>query len=127
MAEIRINVSGLEKLPSASALLDSEFGKATQQSILTVEANVKPLTPVVTGTLRRSVYGEMTGPLSAVIGTPLLYARFIETGVRQGKRGTVRRKAGPAEMFKRGAEQSVPKITDHFEKAAWRVTNKLGA
>ena len=68
--------------------LDSDAFRALvrelmQRVVLTVEGNVKRVTPVRTGTLRRSITSrvEATGE-RGVVGTKLSYARAVHEGTR---------------------------------------------
>lgn len=45
--------------------------------VLTVERNVKAVTPVRTGHLRRSITSQVTSPLEGRIGTNLSYAPIV--------------------------------------------------
>jgi hypothetical protein len=56
--------------------------------VLTVEGNVKKVTPVRTGTLRRSIHGEVqaTGE-RGVVGTNIVYARFVNNRRQYMERG----------------------------------------
>lgn len=46
--------------------------------VLTVEGNVKKVTPVRTGNLRRSIHGEVQGAGErGVVGTNVVYAPFV--------------------------------------------------
>lgn len=47
--------------------------------VLTVEGNVKKVTPVRTGHLRRSITSQLISPLEARIGTNLVYAPVVHT------------------------------------------------
>jgi hypothetical protein len=40
---------------------------------------------VVRGSLRRAMYGRATGDLSGEVGNPLIYAWWIDTGMRTGR------------------------------------------
>lgn len=60
--------------PRASALVrDTTFA---------IEADAKARAPVLTGTLRRSIHGEMEGDLRGIVGTDLDYAATVEYGSR---------------------------------------------
>ena len=66
------------------------IGNTTQDLVERGEAMVKrqlyPGHGLITGTLRRSVTGEMKGPLSGIIFTNIVYGPFIEgISTRQGR------------------------------------------
>ena len=71
----------------------------------------------ITGTLRRSISGHMTGPLSGIIATPVVYGAFIE-GV--SRRNQTTRFKGYA-MFRRTAKaldkMVSPLFRVHFKRA----------
>lgn len=126
MIALNVRVNSRLNLSGAGAIVRSEIEAAMQRSVLHVEGQVKPLTPVKTGTLRRSVHGAVeNGGRSGRVGTPLIYARFIETGVRRGRRGSVRRRAGPARMFERGLAMSTHAIKGYFEQAGRLIAGRV--
>lgn len=48
-----------------------------QRIVFTVEAEVKQVTPVRTGHLRRSVTGALISPTQGVVGSNLIYAPIV--------------------------------------------------
>lgn len=48
-----------------------------QRIVLTVEGNVKAVTPVRTGNLRRSITGRVYKPTEGLIGTNVVYAPVV--------------------------------------------------
>lgn len=48
-----------------------------QRVVFTVEGNVKRVTPVRTGNLRRSITGQVLKPTEGVVGTNLVYAPLV--------------------------------------------------
>lgn len=50
------------------------------------------------------------GRTVVMVGSSLPYARFIETGLRRGKYGTIRRRAGPARMLERSLREDGPRL-----------------
>jgi hypothetical protein len=132
--QINVKVEGLRELQGAlnraPSLVRKEIGHAMQRSVLLAEGEIKPLTPVLTGTLRRSWHGEVTdGGMRGVVGTNLVYARFINDGVRHDRRvrgGVVRRRKGAAKMAERGVERAVPHIAREFGQAGDRIARGLG-
>lgn len=125
MISINVRVDSRLNLSAIDGVVRSEIETALRRSVLHVEGQVKGETPVRTGALRRSVHGEvMGGGRQGKVGTPLVYGPFIETGVRRGKRGSVRRRKGPARMFQRGLETSAHAIKGYFEQAARLIAGR---
>jgi hypothetical protein len=62
-----LNPSHLQKLMKA----------ATASAVAVVEAEVKKMTPVRTGHLRRSIHGAVRSVNEGVVGTNLFYAPFV--------------------------------------------------
>lgn len=60
--------------PAHLQALQKEF---LQRVVLTVEANVKAVTPVRTGHLRRSISGRVYTPTEGLIGTNVVYAPIV--------------------------------------------------
>lgn len=125
MPTITITVVDHTHLRNAGPVIQSEMRALMHRATLTVEGNVKPITPVRTGTLRRSIHNEVKSWHEGRVGTSLVYASFIETGVRRGKRGPVRRRRGPARMFAQGAEKSLPQIQSLANDTAGRIAEAL--
>lgn len=129
--QIHIEAHGLAeataRFAQAPAIVRSELEPAMQRAVLAVQRDVQELTPVRTGTLRRSIHGAVqdAGRLGK-IGTNLIYAPFIELGQRRGKNGTVYRRAGPAAMFRRGGEKAKTTVERIFTDAARRIAARLG-
>ena len=48
-----------------------------QRVVFTVEAEVKRVTPVRTGTLRRSITGDVVSPTRGIVGSNLVYAPIV--------------------------------------------------
>ena len=133
MADIQIRIEGLDKLRSAlaggSAVVRQEVKAAMHRSALSLEGRAKELTPVKTGTLRRSINSRVTLSGSAIegrVGTPISYARWIETGKRTKSGGkVVYRRAGPARMFGRAVEEKTNAIMGYFKDAAAKIAAAL--
>ncbi len=90
--EVRIEIEGLDKLKSK---LKSKTAAGPARRFLTrsgneIIAKAKPLTPVNTGTLRRSIDKEVAGdtpiPTFVKVGTNVEYAPFVEFGRDPGER-----------------------------------------
>lgn len=68
--------------------LDALKRDLMQRIVLTVEGNVKRVTPVRTGTLRRSIHGEVQGAGErGMIGTNVRYAPFVNARRQFMERG----------------------------------------
>lgn len=77
---VRIVSNRLPQMPAQiRAAVVQEVSKAT----LDVEAKAKALTPVKTGTLRRSIHSVFeNGGLTGLVGPSAFYGKYIEFGVR---------------------------------------------
>ena len=89
---MQIQVQGLDKLlaklHSAVAMLGPALRTALTKSGLVVETEAKKVTPVRTGTLRRSITHRVDPaaiPKFAEVGTNLHYARYVHDGTRYMK------------------------------------------
>ena len=56
--------------------------KAIKKAAAIVMRRAKQVCPVETGTLKRSIFFKMHKPQSAIIGTNVLYAPFVELGTK---------------------------------------------
>lgn len=70
----------LDKLKGSKEALDAMKLRLMQRVVLTVEGNAKRVTPVDTGTLRRSLYSKVETPERGVVGSNVNYARFVHDG-----------------------------------------------
>lgn len=94
-----------------------------QQSALEVQNKAKRLAPFLTGNLRRSITHEVK-PLSAKIGTDVVYARIQEFGGRAGRNRKVRIPPYKGRGYLRPAlKESVNKIKEIFNKNLKRYLN----
>lgn len=59
------------------AHLRAQQKELLQRVVMTVEAEAKKVTPVRTGTLRRSVTGAVRGVQEGVVGSNLVYAPIV--------------------------------------------------
>lgn len=85
----------------------AEFKRALMSRIvLTVEANVKRVTPVRTGTLRRSITSRvMAAGERGAVGTNLNYARPVNTRRRYMERGLEDSRAAVERLAKEAGEE----------------------
>lgn len=130
--ELRIEVTGLKELIRSCGRYGSTYNGAVRLFLhragLAVQAQAMPRTPVVTGTLRRSMAVAVdvsSPPTYADIGTNLPYGRFIEFGERQGPSGVVRRKAGPARMLRDGGAAAKGTIDRLMVELAQRLKGTI--
>jgi len=72
-----------EKLKGSKEALDAMKLRLMQRMVLTVEANAKRVTPVDTGTLRRSLYSKVETSERGLVGSNVMYARFVHDGTRK--------------------------------------------
>ena len=125
--DIDIKLDGMERLISRLRALDAFAAPVARRllnrSAYAAQAEIQKRTPVVTGTLRRSM-ATMVDPAEfptfAKVGTNLSYARFIEFGERINPitREVEKRKAGPARMLRDGAQAAVVAIRTAVAQAA---------
>lgn len=98
---------------------------AVNKAVLVMERNIKVNTPVVHGTLKRSIKGVMTGfgqgevtNSSTEGGADTNYAIFVEYGTRY---------FAPRGMFRKGVAQSMDRIKELFGEEAKNVKVKVSA
>lgn len=93
--------------------------KLLKRMTITAEGNAKRVTPVLTGTLRRSITHrvESTGS-HGVIGTNVEYARYVHDG-------TSRMQARP--FLRQGIESSQPQFDAFIEKAGDELMARIAA
>ena len=154
MTEISIDAGRIAELAArfeqGPALLEREFGKAMQLSVLAVEGSAKEAAPVDTGNLRRSITSTAT-PFEGRVGTNLPYGPVMEHGRSPGAAmppagsllGWMGRKGIPAELEyvirraiarngiagKRYMEQALQRnegrIREYFEAAGQAVARQI--
>jgi HK97 gp10 family phage protein len=123
--------------------MTKEAGDAVGRSVLTIERNAKreaPVAPYQGGTLRQSIRGSKTGPLSGKVEVGVHYGGYVELGtkphtirshgayplrnVRTGQVfGRVVRHPGtsPNPFLKRGVESSERDVNNFFISAVKRA------
>ena len=82
-AEVKMQGMFLANPTKAIRIFEEEFKKALEESSALIQRDVIRGTPVHTGNLRNSIFREIRGrgfSLHAIIGTPVIYANWIETG-----------------------------------------------
>ncbi len=70
------------RLPGMGALIRARVSEAVKKTTLDVEAKAKGLTPVKTGTLRRSITSQFPSPLTGMVGPSVHYGIYVEMGTR---------------------------------------------
>lgn len=89
-----------------------------QRVVLTVEAQAKRVTPVDTGTLRRSITSRTLTRTQGVVGTNVSYGRYVHEGTRRM----------PGRPFLRqGLEASASQIDRILKQHGERVLGKVGS
>jgi len=120
---IKIKISGNFDPDKLSAQGRKAAQVSLQQSALEVQNRAKRLAPFLTGNLRRSITHEVK-PLSAKIGTDVVYARIHEFGGRAGRNRRVRIRPYKGRGYLRPAlKQSINKIKQIFTKNLKRYLN----
>lgn len=150
MTSIQVEIEGIDALlaryAEAPELTESAAHYAMQQSVSYLEKEVKKLTPVVSGTLRRSVTSRATklGPVVVgVVWSPQNYAAAVEEGAKprvivprhkkalywKGADHPVLRVNWPGfegrRMFQKGMDNARIQIETFFRDAAQRVADWL--
>ena len=72
------------RLPAISVALRPAVANEVKRATLDIEARAKARTPVLTGTLRRSIASVFeNGGLRGIVGPSVFYGKFIEFGTRR--------------------------------------------
>lgn len=97
------------RLPQMPALIRAAVVQEVSKATLQVEAKSKALTPVKTGTLRRSIHSVFeNGGLTGLVGPSVLYGKFVEFGTRR---------MGARPYMRPAAEQVLPGFADAVKRA----------
>ncbi len=79
VAELKFN-----RLPEITAALRPKASAIVRKTASDIEAHAKAVVPVDTGNLKNSIQTEMEGGgLTAVVGTGVSYAPFVEWGTHK--------------------------------------------
>ncbi len=70
----------LSKPGAVGKIVSTELSKNLLMAAKSLERPIKKRTPVNTGTLRRSIIGELVSPVESRVMTPVKYAEVIEEG-----------------------------------------------
>lgn len=90
------------RLPEMPAQIRTAVATEVKRATLDVEAKAKALTPVKTGTLRRSIHSIFeNGGLTGLVGPSVLYGKFVEFGTRR---------MGARPYMRPAAEQVLPRF-----------------
>lgn len=79
MASVSVTITNLDRI---AGILNRDhllkvMRAATQSIVMVVEAEVKKVTPVRTGNLRRSITGVVRSVNEGIVGTNVIYAPFV--------------------------------------------------
>lgn len=97
------------RLPQISAAIRPAVVAEVSKATLDVEARAKALTPVKTGTLRRSIHSVFeNGGLTGLVGPSVLYGKFVEFGTRH---------MGARPYMRPAAEAVLPRFADAVKRA----------
>lgn len=97
------------RLPQMPAQVRAAVATEVKRATLDVEAKAKALTPVRTGTLRRSIHSVFEhGGLTGLVGPSVLYGKFVEFGTRR---------MGARPYMRPAAEQVLPRFASAVKAA----------
>jgi len=68
------------RLPEIAASLRPKASQIVRKAAADIEAHAKSIVPVDTGNLKNSIQTEMESDLTAVVGTNVEYAPYVELG-----------------------------------------------
>jgi len=71
------------KLPTLKGQLRQRAAQAVAKCAFDIEAHAKAVVPVDTGNLKNSIQTDMETDLTAVVGTPVEYAVYVEYGTHK--------------------------------------------
>ena len=141
-----------QKFSQSPNVVSEELNKAMQDSVITLQGEVRGLTPVDTGRLRQSVATDVRsvgGTVIGTVGSVVTYAPFVEFGTRPHfppiaavSTWASRHGFGPGggflvaraisirgtkavEMFQKGLQASRGRIEQFFEAATRRFADRL--
>ena len=135
---VSIEIKGMEKLKRMMArspgVIAERLNRAIRLSIWEIQRNIIPLTPVISGTLQKSIkHGTSFGHLQGKISPTVKYAYFVHEGHRQevgryvpaiGKRLVSPYVKGKPFM-KQGLEQSRDTVENIFNKEIIEATKDI--
>jgi hypothetical protein len=121
MAQINIQIHNLNEIRAAFRkspdVMRKNLNRAIQRSILFVQKQTLPVTPIDTGALRNSlIRGIKFGNLRGSIGTNLNYAGFVHEGTRFMK---------GRPYLKTGVEKSSKFIDEEFKNAVQDTLDRI--
>lgn len=97
------------RLPQISAAIRPAVAGEVKRATFEIEAGAKAKTPVLTGTLRRSIHSVFSnGGLTGIVGPSVLYGKFVEFGTRR---------MGARPFMRPAAEQVLPKFAAAVKRA----------
>jgi len=126
--EFEIELSGAEENAGRLERLAARMDKVGTQKIedqlelivAFLESEVKKRTPVDTGALYSSTFGEVRTSgvaLEGLVSTPLVYGPPIEFGTKRGIK--------PHKMFGEAWEQNISKVKDLLDEIGVHVSEEL--
>lgn len=83
MADLVVARVVFDRFPSLRAEVEEAVERVVMKAALDVEAGAKQRVPVRTGHLKNSLQTTQTGKHSAVVGTAVRYAPYVEFGTRK--------------------------------------------
>ncbi len=99
-----------DKLPELQAQLRRQASAAIRKAAYDIEAHAKAVVPVDTGNLKNSIQTTMENDLTAIVGTHVEYAPYVEYGTH---RMAARPYLGPAaEAVRPGFEAAMKGLLD---------------
>jgi HK97 gp10 family phage protein len=72
-----------DKLPQLQGQLRQRASAAVRKAAYDIEAHAKTVVPVDTGNLKNSIQTSVEGDLTAIVGTHVEYAPYVEYGTRR--------------------------------------------
>lgn len=97
------------RLPHLAAQVHALVANEVKAATFQVEAQAKAKTPVLTGTLRRSIVSRFeAGGLRGIVGPSVLYGKFVEFGTRR---------MGARPFMRPAAEAVLPRFRDGVIRA----------
>lgn len=96
------------RLPAIAAAVRPLVSSEVKKAALDIQAKAQGMTPVLTGTLRRSIHTEFPSDLSATVGPSVHYGIYVEFGTRR---------MGARPFMRPAAEAVLPKFAASVKAA----------
>jgi len=108
MATVTVRIVS-NRLPAISAQVRPLVANEVKTATLDIEARAKARTPVLTGTLRRSIASVFqNGGLTGIVGPSVFYGKFVEFGTRR---------MGARPFMRPAAEAVLPRFAERVKAA----------